>query len=241
MGQLGGLDHLTAFERFRRKGMKLLVRRRNVCAKRKSSMRQSGQRHADHAFDDAILEAIACVLGFLCAVLNPACAAAGFVGEGEIFLREGLARAEQFDDCLTQLRTRGPGLVHAGAGEHISRAGAFADACVAVAAEIGLAVAATLFQGFCAPGAQGSVLEVLPQRGVLDVVLQVAIGGARGVVHPRRDEDAHRDQPLRMHVEEAEDLRFRKPKLCQTVPGFRGESSGNSITNFMPRAHSRCA
>src|ERR1035438_7015143 len=95
MDQLGGLDHLTAFARFRSKGMKLLVGWGYVCAKRKSSMRQSSQRHADHAFDDAVLKAVPCVFCFLCATLDPASATAFFVGGGEIFLRVGLAGAQQ--------------------------------------------------------------------------------------------------------------------------------------------------
>jgi hypothetical protein len=84
-------------------------------------------------------------------------------------------------------------------------------------------VLARLFQRLRAPGAQRSVLQVLPQRGVLNVVLQVAVGGARGVAHPRRDEDAHRDQPLRMHVEEAEDLRLR---VAEAVPDGSGLERG---------------
>ena len=61
-----------------------------------------------------------------------------------------------------------------------------------------------------APRAQRAVLQIAPQRGVLNVVLQVAIRRARGIAHPRRDEDADRDQPVRMHIEEAEDLRLGK-------------------------------
>ncbi len=65
------------------------------------------------------MEAVARVLGLASATLHPACAAAIFVGGGEIFLREGLAGAQQFYDSVAELRARGPGLIDAGAGEHI--------------------------------------------------------------------------------------------------------------------------
>ncbi len=81
--------------------------------------REAGESHADHAFDEAFLEAIAGVLGLLRAALDPACAAARFIGGGEVFLREGLAGAQEFDDRFAQLHAGGPSLVDAGAGEHI--------------------------------------------------------------------------------------------------------------------------
>ena len=66
-------------------------------------------------------------------------------------------------------------------------------------------------------------LRYLPERRMLDVVLQIAIGGARGVAHPGGNKDAHRDQALGMHVEEAEDLRLR---VAEAVPDGSGFESG---------------
>ena len=59
---------------------------------------------------------------------------------------------------------------------------------------------------------------------MLDVVLQVAIGGARRIAQPRGHEDADRDQPLRMHVEEAEDLRLGKSEGVPDGAGFERAS-----------------
>ena len=103
--------------------------------------------------------------GLARSALHPACTAALFVGGREVFAREGLARAKQFEDRLAELDAGGPGLVDAGAGEHVGRAGALADAGEAVADEEGLAVLARFFERFGAPGAQGAVLEVLPESG----------------------------------------------------------------------------
>ena len=121
-------------------------------------------------------------------------------------MREGLAGAEQFEDGFGELRAGGPGFVDAGAGEHVGGAGALADAGEAVAGEDGLAAAAGLLERLCAPGAEGSVFEDLPQGGVLDVVLQIAVGGAAGVAEPGGDEDADGDETVGMDVEKAEDL-----------------------------------
>jgi len=41
-----------------------------------------------------------------------------------------------------------------------------------------------------------------------------------------------------MHIEKAEDLGLGKSEGVQTVPGLSVVSSGSSMTNFMPRAHS---
>ena len=45
-------------------------------------------------------------------------------------------------------------------------------------------------------------------------VLQVAVGRAHRAVEPRRHEDAHRGDAVRVHVEEAEDLRLRDSRRC---------------------------
>ncbi len=83
-------------------------------------------------------------------------------------------------------------------------------------------MAARFFERLRAPGAQGSILQVLPQRGVLDVVLQIAVGGARGVVQPRGDEDTHGDEALGMNVEEAEDLRLGVAEAVPYGSGLEG-------------------
>ena len=59
---------------------------------------------------------------------------------------------------------------------------------------------------------------------MLDVVLQVAIGGARGIAQPGRDEDADRDEAAGMDVEEAEDLRLGKSEGVPDGTGFKRSS-----------------
>ena len=81
---------------------------------------------------------------------------------------------------------------------------------------------AGFLERLCAPGAEGSVFQDLPQRRVLDVVLQIAIGGARGVAHPGGDEDADGDEPLGMHVEKAEDLGLGIAEGVPDGAGARG-------------------
>ncbi len=65
------------------------------------------------------MEAVARVLRFARSALDPACAASLFIGGGQILLREGLAGAQQLEHGFAQLHAGGPGLVHAGAGEHV--------------------------------------------------------------------------------------------------------------------------
>ena len=186
-------------------------------------MREPGQGDADESADGSLVEADAGVLRFARAVFHPACAAADAVGGVEIFGGEGLARAQQLDDGFSELHAGGPGLVHTGVGEEIGGAGALADAGETVAIKERLAVAAGLFQRFSAPGAQGAVLEIAPQRGMLDEVLQIAIGGARGIVHPRRNDDADGDETIRMRIEKAEDLRLG---IAEGVPDGAGLEDG---------------
>ena len=140
-------------------------RRRNVRAEREAAAGEPGERHADEAADESAMKSVARVLGFARAALDPACAAAFFIGRGQVFLREGLAGAQQLEHRFAQLHAGGPGLVHAGAGEHVGRAGALADAREAVAGEERLAVLARLFERLRAPGAQRAVLQVAPQSG----------------------------------------------------------------------------
>ena len=86
---------------------------------REAAAGEPGQGHADHAADDSAVKAVAGVFCFARAAFDPACAAACFVGGGEIFLRERLAGAQQFEDGLAELRAGGPGFVDARAGEHV--------------------------------------------------------------------------------------------------------------------------
>ena len=55
---------------------------------------------------------------------------------------------------------------------------------------------------------------------MLNVVLQVAVGGARGVAHPRWDKDSDGDQAVGMDVEETEDLRLGKTEGMPDGAGF---------------------
>ena len=166
------------------------------------------------------MKAVAGVLGFTRAMLNPACAAAFLISGSEVFLGEGLAGAEQFHHCVGQLCAGGPGFVDAGAGKHVGRARALTDAGVAVSGQEGFSALAGLVERFRSPGAEGPVFEVAPECGMLDVVLQVAIRSARGVAQPGGHEDAHRDQVSRVDVEESEDLRLRKTKCVPHSAGL---------------------
>ena len=99
---------------------------------------------------------------------------------------------------------------------------------------------ARFIQRLRAPRTQRPVFQMTPQRRVLNEVLQVAISRARRIAHPRRHKDADRCKPLRMHIEKSKDLRLGIAKRVPHRPGFAVcVSSGSSITNFMPSAHSR--
>ncbi len=114
-----------------------------------------------------------------------------FIGLGQILLRERKAGAEELEDGLAELDARSPCLVDARAGEHVGGTGALADARESVAGEEWLAVLAGFFERFCAPGAQYAALEMTPERGMLDVVLQIAIGRCA------RDRPARRERRCR--------------------------------------------
>ena len=51
-------------------------------------------------------------------------------------------------------------------------------------------------------------------------MLQVAIGGANGTAQPGRNEDSNRRQPIRMDVQEAENLRLGKPEGVEDSSGL---------------------
>ena len=146
---------------------------------------------------------------------------------------------QQLEDGLGELRSGGPGFVHAGAGEHVGASRAFADARVAIAGQERLAAPAGFLKRLGAPRTQLGALEVAPQVGVQHEVLQVAVRGAHGTAEPRRHEDAHGGHAVRMHVEEAEDLRLGIAEGVEDRAGFEWESDGRSTTIFMPTAHSR--
>ena len=64
----------------------------------KATAGKAGEGHAEHACDDAVMKAVAGVLGFAGSLLDPACAAAFLVGCGEVLFGEGLAGAQEFED-----------------------------------------------------------------------------------------------------------------------------------------------
>src|ERR1019366_8976445 len=73
-----------------------------------------------------------------------------------------------------------------------------------------LAALARFLQRLGAPRAQPTAFEVTPEIRVLNVMLQVAIHGARRAIEPRRNKDADRRHPAGMNIEEAEYLRLGK-------------------------------
>ena len=117
-----------------RDGRNLLGRGRNVGTQREAATGESGERHAREAADESLVKTVAGVLRLARAAFDRAGAAALFVGFGEVLLGKRQAGAEDVEDGFGQLHAGGPGLVDAGAGEHVGRAGALADAGIAVAA-----------------------------------------------------------------------------------------------------------
>ena len=201
---------------------------------------QTGERHADHAAHHAFLKTIARFLGHDRFLFHPACAAAFHVGFVEILFRERFLCLEQFEHGLGELCAGGPGFIHAGAGEHVRAAAAFADARVAVADEVRFAAAARFAKRLRAPRAELAAFEVTPEIRVQHPVLEMAVGGAhrgcrtttaRRCRATRRGRDARRRNPKISGS--------GKPNVCSTVPGLSGVSSGKSTTNFMPTAQSR--
>ena len=151
---------------------------------------------------------------------HPACAAAFDVGFIEVLPGERLFGLEQFEDGLGELRAGGPGFVHAGAGEDVRGAAAFADARVAVADEVRLAALAGFAERLGAPGAELAALEIAPEIRMQHPMLEIAVGGAHRAVEPRRHENAERRDAVGMHVEKAEDLRLGITERVQHGAGF---------------------
>ena len=145
----------------------------------------------------------------------PTGAAATHVSLFQILSRERQFLFEELDDSFGKLRARGPGFIHAGAGENIGAPGAFADSRVAVSHKERLATAPRFLQRLCAPGLQRSALQMAPQIRMQNKVLQIAIGRAHGTAEPRRNEDANGGQTVRMDIEEAKNLRLRETERVQ--------------------------
>ena len=124
------------------------------------------------------MKSVASILRFSRADFDGTRASSDFIGCGEIFFAKRFSFAQEFDNGFRQLNACHPGLVYAGTGKHVGAAGAFANAGIAVAGEERLAVPAGLLQGFRAPRAQDSTLQIFPNGGMLNVVLQIAVGGA---------------------------------------------------------------
>src|ERR1039458_890416 len=73
-----------------------------------------------------------------------------------------------------------------------------------------LAALARFLQRLGAPRAQPAAFEVTPEIRVLNVMLQVAVHGARRTIEPRRNKDADRRHTAGMNIEKAEYHRLGK-------------------------------
>src|ERR1035441_6181281 len=160
------------------------VGRDGLAAQRKAAIGQASQRHAHHAANDALLKAVPRLLGHAPFGLDPACAAALEVSLFEVLAGEGLLRLEQLEHAFGELSAGGPGFVHAGAGEDIGRAGALADARVAVADQVRFAPEPRFAERLGAPRAQLAALEVAPEIGMQHPMLEVAVSCAHRTVEP---------------------------------------------------------
>ena len=169
---------------------------------------QTGQAHAGQALEETLLETVARPGGLPAFLVHPAVSPSLHIGPLQILPGEGSVFPQKLDHALGQLRSGGPGLVHARAGQHVGAAGALADARVPVPGQKGFAELAGLLEGFGPPGAHGGTLQVGPQGRVHHPVLQIAVPGPRRAVQPGGDEDPQRGLPVGVHVEEAENLRL---------------------------------
>src|ERR1039457_6497564 len=84
-----------------------------------------------------------------------------------------------------------------------------------------LAALARFLQRLGAPRAQPTAFEVTPEIRVLNVMLQVAIHGARRAIEPRRNKDANRRHPAGMNIEEAKYLRLGKAEGVEDRAGLQ--------------------
>ena len=153
---------------------------------------------------------------------HPACAAAGHVGALQVLACvNGLPALQQFEHAFGQLHAGGPGLVHAGAGEHVGAAGAFADARVAVAGEERLAAPAGFLQRLGAPRPQ---LRRPSATATGTGAASSAAGSGRTCAPGCRTTTGTKmptdGDAVRMHVEEAEDLGLREAEGVEDRAGF---------------------
>ena len=170
--------------------------------------------------DDAFLKTVAGFFGDAAFGFHPARAAAFDVGFIEVLLGERLFGLEQFEDGLGELRAGGPGFVHAGAGEDVRGAAAFADARVAVAGEVRLAVLAGFAERLRAPRAELAALEIAPEIRMQHPMLEIAVGRARRAVEPRRHKNAERRDAVGMDVKKSKNLRLGITERVQHGAGF---------------------
>src|ERR1019366_3849572 len=84
---------------------------------------------------------------------------------------------------------------------------------------IRLPALARFLQRLGAPRAQPTAFQVTPEIRVLNVMLQVAIHGARWKIEPRRNKDANRRHTAGMNIEEAKYLRLGKAEGVEDRAG----------------------
>src|ERR1017187_2782950 len=94
-------------------GANLFAWGRDVRLEREAAAGEAGESHAYHAFYDSVVESVAGVFRFASAALDPAFAATGFVGGGEILLREWFAGVKQLKYGFAELCAGGPGFIDA--------------------------------------------------------------------------------------------------------------------------------
>ena len=149
------------------------------------------------AGDDAVVETVAGLFGDAAFLFHPTGAAAGDVGLLQILPGERLPLLVQFEDGFGQLRAGGPGLVDAGAGEDVGAAGAFADACVAIAARGRVRRGVPDSWSDLAPQERRrAALQMAPDVGVQEVVLEVAVGRSAWERGTRKGRRCRRWRPV---------------------------------------------
>jgi len=106
----------------------------------------------------------------------------------------------KFEDGFGELHPGGPGFIDAGAGEDVGAAGAFPNPGVAIANEKRLAATARFLKRLGAPGAQASTLQMTPEVGMQNKVLEVTVGSPHGSAEPGRHKNSGGGDPLGMDV-----------------------------------------
>ena len=213
-------------------GLHALVRRQRFAGHGEPAFGEAGDHHADHSGNDAALESVASALGDARVFVHPARAAALHVSSFEVFGGEGFLFPEKFEHSLGEHGAGGPGFIHAGVGEDVRAAAAFADARVAFACEARFAATTGFLQGFRAPRTETPAFDVFPDGGMQHPVLQVAVGRARRVVEPRGHENSHRGDAVRMHVEKSENFGLGISECVQDRAGFERATVGEIDDKF---------